>query len=111
MPAEPRYRVHICFGPNCSVRGSRSLVGQLREELLRLDIADEIEILETSCRNRCETGPSINIYPGPTFYRGVTPDVLRRIAESHLANGVPFEEHVVLPEQTNIDFSKLKFDF
>lgn len=111
MPAEPRYRVHICQGPNCTGRGSRSLVSQLHEELQRLDIADEIEILETSCRNRCETGPSVNVYPGPTFYRGVTPDVLRRIAESHLANDIPVEEHVVLQERVTIDLSKLTFDF
>jgi (2Fe-2S) ferredoxin len=109
--AEPRYRVHICHGPNCSARGSRSLAGQLSEELLRLDIAGEIEILETSCRNRCETGPSVNVYPGPTFYRGVTPDVLRRIAESHLANDIPVQEFTVLQEQVTIDLSKIKFDF
>jgi (2Fe-2S) ferredoxin len=83
----------------------------LRQELLRLGIADEIEILETSCRNRCETGPSVNVYPGPTFYCGVTPAVLRRIAASHLASGIPVEEHAVHQERASIDLSKIKFTF
>jgi (2Fe-2S) ferredoxin len=111
MPAEPRYRVHICQGPNCTGRGSRALFAHLEQELLRLGIEDAVEVLATSCRNRCETGPSVNVYPGPTFYCGVTPDVLRRIAESHLAHDVPVDEHVVLQERPSIDLSKLKFDF
>jgi len=111
MPAEPRYRVHICQGPNCTGRGSRALFAHLEQELLRLGIEDQVEVLATSCRNRCEIGPSVNVYPGPTFYRGVTPDVLTRIATSHLANDQLLDEFVVEAEVPRIDLSKLKFDF
>lgn len=110
MPAEPRYRVHICQGPNCSGRGSRALFAHLEQELLRLGIEDQVEVLATSCRNRCEIGPSVNIYPGPTFYRGVTREVLSRIADWHLANDRPVEEYVVEQTPVTIDFSKLKLD-
>ncbi|CAN5622003.1 ferredoxin [soil metagenome] len=109
--AEPRYRVHICQGPNCTNRGSRSLFAHLDQELIRLEIADQVEVLATSCRNRCEIGPSVNVYPGPIFYREVSTAVLTRIAGEHLANDQPVEEFVVEDERPEIDFSKLNLDF
>lgn len=109
--AEPRYRVHICQGPNCTNRGSRALFAHLDQELIRLGIADEVEVLATSCRNRCEIGPSVNVYPGPVFYREVSKVVMSRIAIEHLANDQPIDEFVVEDERPAIDFSKLKLNF
>ncbi len=109
--AEPRYRVHICHGPNCTPRGSRSLVGELERLLAEVGISGEIEIIATSCRNRCEIGPSVNVYPGPYFYREVTPAVLSRIVREHLLGDQPVSEYLVEVEAPRIDLSALKFDF
>src|SRR5262249_44531425 len=61
------YRVHLCFGPNCSERGSRALMSVLERAIAEAGLADAIEVLATTCRNRCEDGPSLNVYPGPVF--------------------------------------------
>jgi (2Fe-2S) ferredoxin len=103
--AEPRYRVHICEGPNCTNRGSRSLFAHLTREAIQLGIVDQVEVIATSCRNRCEIGPSVNVYPGPTFYREVTEAVLARIAREHLAKDQPVEEFVFEGERPKIDLS------
>jgi (2Fe-2S) ferredoxin len=108
MP-EPRYRVHICHGPNCTPRGGAArLIDALEAAVQRLGIAEEVEIIATSCRNRCELGPSVNVYPGPVFYGHVTPEAMDVIAEEHLLNGRVVQELVVKePAKVTIDFDKL----
>ncbi len=85
------YRIHLCFGPNCTPRGSRDLLPVLEAALQRAGIAGQVEVLVTSCRNRCELGPSMNVYPGPVFYNNLTPAAIEEIVQSHLVDGVPVE--------------------
>ena len=49
-------------------------------------ISDRVEILATTCRNRCDYGPSLNVYPGPVFYNGVDREAIEEIVMSHLAD-------------------------
>lgn len=86
-----RYRIHLCFGPNCTPRGSRDLLPVLEAALRRAGIADQVEVFATSCRNRCDFGPSMNVYPGPVFYNHLTPAAIEEIVRSHLLGGVPVE--------------------
>lgn len=84
----PSYRVHVCHGPNCTPRGgAAALIAALEDEVRALGLAENVEILATSCRGRCDLGPSVNVYPGPTCYGHVTPQTIRTIAVEHLKNG------------------------
>ena len=94
---DAEYRVHLCFGPNCTLRGSRSLLPVLREELERAGIADKVEVIETGCRNRCDFGPSMNVYPGPWFYNELTPEAIHDIVVGHLAGGEPVTRWLFRP--------------
>lgn len=85
--ASSRWRVHLCFGPNCTERGSRSLLPILEDAVAEAGIADQVEILATTCRNRCDFGPSLNVYPGPVFYNHLDPEALREIVHEHLLQG------------------------
>jgi (2Fe-2S) ferredoxin len=58
-------------------------------------LSRQVEITASTCRNRCEIGPSLNVYPGPFFYREVTPEAINRIVAEHLLGGVPVEDHLV----------------
>ncbi len=90
------YRVHVCHGPNCTPSGgAAALMSELEAEVERLGLSGAVEILATSCRNRCENGPSVNVYPGPTRYGHVTPDDIRLIAVEHLNNGRPVGQLIV----------------
>jgi (2Fe-2S) ferredoxin len=92
---EPTFRVHLCIGPNCSARGSQALLPVLESAIERAGISDQVEITASTCRNRCEIGPSLNVYPGPFFYREVTEEAIERIVTEHLVGGTPVEEHLV----------------
>ncbi len=86
---QTRYRVHLCCGPNCTRAGSRALLPVLAAEIAAQGLTADIAVQETSCRNRCEQAPSVNVYPGPTFYNRLTPDGIRAIVRQHLRAGVP----------------------
>jgi (2Fe-2S) ferredoxin len=83
------------MGPNCSARGSRALLPVLEAAVERAGLTGKVEITASTCRNRCEIGPSLNVYPGPFFYREVTPEAIQRIVTEHLMGGVPVEDHLV----------------
>lgn len=61
----------------------------LESALQRAGIADRVEIIIASCRDRCDFGPSMNVYPGPTFYNNLTPEAIEEIVEHHLVGGTP----------------------
>jgi (2Fe-2S) ferredoxin len=96
--AERRYRVHLCFGPNCSPRGSRALLPVLEAALAREGIADRVEVLATSCRDRCDYGPSMNVYPGAIFYNELTPEAVEEIVREHLKGGRPVSRWFFRPK-------------
>jgi len=89
--APHQYRVHLCFGPSCSARGSRDLLGVLQNAVRRAGLTERVEILATSCRDRCDFGPAMNVYPGPVFYNNLTPAAIEDIVQEHLAFGRPVE--------------------
>ena len=88
-PGLPSYRVHLCFGPNCSPRGSRALLPVLEAAVARAGLRDRVEIVATTCRDRCDYGPSMNVYPGPTFYNELTPEAIEEIVREHFGAGRP----------------------
>ena len=96
-PETPHYRVHLCFGPNCSARGSRELMPVLERAVREAGLTGQVELLATTCRNRCDFGPSLNVYPGPTFYNGLDERGVRDIVQRHLANGDIVGELVFRP--------------
>ena len=85
--AERQYRVHLCFGPNCTERGSTALLPELEQAIEDAGLSGRVEILATTCRNRCDYGPSLNVYPGPVFYNEVDATAIREIVERHLKHG------------------------
>jgi (2Fe-2S) ferredoxin len=82
-----QYRVHVCFGPNCTERGSRALYSVLESAVHEAGLANDVEILATTCRNRCDEGPSMNVYPGPVFYNRIDRGAIHDIVGEHLAGG------------------------
>jgi (2Fe-2S) ferredoxin len=93
-----RYRVHLCFGPNCTPRGSRALLPVLQEALLREGLTGQVEVIAATCRDRCDYGPSMNVYPGPVFYNELTPEAVEEIVHEHLKHGRPVERWFFRPK-------------
>lgn len=92
-----RYRVHVCFGKNCTPGGSPAVFAALRDELERAGLTNDVELIASTCRSRCELGPSVNVYPGPVMYGWMTPASIQRVVREHLVGGKPVADLVIEP--------------
>jgi (2Fe-2S) ferredoxin len=97
MTTPTDYLVHLCFGTNCTLAGSRKLLHVLEGEIAALGIGDHVVVLPSTCRNRCDWAPSMNVMPGDVRYNNLDVDAMRRIAREHLAGGTVVEEYRFRP--------------
>lgn len=81
------FRVHVCLGPNCTPKGSPRILRHIEELVWKSGLQDKVEVIGTSCRDRCDFGPSVNVYPGFVRYAHVDEQAATRIVEEHLASG------------------------
>ena len=91
------YIVHICFGLHCTPNGSRALLRIFEEETEACGIADRVAVLPSSCRSRCDWGPSVNVMPGNVQYNHVDPEGVRRIVREHLVGGTIVRDYLFRP--------------
>jgi (2Fe-2S) ferredoxin len=97
-----RLRCHICLGQNCGPKGSPALLKRMQAAVVAAGLADEVEVLGTSCRNRCLHGPSVNVYPGPVLYNWVTPEAVDRIVDGHFRGGTVVDQYEYTIEKARL---------
>ena len=54
------------------------------QQLERLGLEQEVQVVMTGCFGLCEAGPIMIVYPEGTFYSKVQVSDAKRIAEEHL---------------------------
>ncbi len=89
--AYKRSQVLICGGTGCTSSGSMILVKELKKELVKHDILDEVEVVATGCFGLCELGPVVIVYPEGTFYSRVEAADIPEMVEEHLVKGRPLD--------------------
>jgi NADP-reducing hydrogenase subunit HndC len=67
------------------------LVKELKKELVKHDILDEVEVVATGCFGLCELGPVVIVYPEGTFYSRVEAADIPEMVEEHLVKGRPLD--------------------
>jgi (2Fe-2S) ferredoxin len=85
LTPEYRYRVHVCFGKNCTPNGAEAVFRAFQEQIRAHDLTATVDLIATSCRSRCELGPSVNVYPGPVMYGYMDPERVRVVVTQHLS--------------------------
>jgi len=100
LSPEYRYRVHVCFGKNCTPNGAEAVFRAFQELIRTQNLSSTVELLATSCRSRCELGPSVNVYPGPVMYGCMDPDRVAVVVTRHLSGSEePVGAYIVTPEE------------
>jgi (2Fe-2S) ferredoxin len=94
---ETSHRLHLCFGPNCTQYGSRALLPVLEQAIHEAGLDGQVEVLATTCRNRCDDCPSLNVYPGPVFYNRIDDEAIHEIVVEHLVGGKIAERWLYRP--------------
>ncbi len=108
-----RAHVLICSGSNCVSRGAKTLSAEFEEHLARLEIRDEIKLVNTGCVGLCEQGPFVIVYPEGVFYAQVKAKDIKTICEEHLYKGrivekLVFDETLTASKDI-IAFDEIKF--
>lgn len=83
------YRSHvlICGGTGCTSSKSLLIKDEMINELTKLGIHNEVQVVMTGCFGLCEQGPIMIVYPEGTFYSKIKVSDVKRIAEEHLLKG------------------------
>ena len=82
-----RTHVLICGGTGCTSGGSQAIADNLKAELERLGLQDEVQVIRTGCFGLCAMGPIMIVYPEGTYYSRVKPEDVKEIAEEHFLKG------------------------
>ena len=82
-----RSHVLICGGTGCTSGGSQAIADNLKVELERLGLQDEVQVIRTGCFGLCAMGPIMIVYPEGTYYSRVKPEDVKEIAEEHFLKG------------------------
>ena len=88
---EHEAHVLVCGGGDCKKRGSKEVRKALKAELRERGMVGDVRIDSTGCLGLCKHGPNAVVYPGGTWYLGLTEGDVPEIAGRHLEGGEPVE--------------------
>ena len=86
--------IFVCTGDKCcSSEDGMKTWDWLKKRCKEQDMRDAgVYRTRVGCLRVCRDGPIALVYPEGTWYRGVTEDVCKIIAEEHLLKGKPVKE-------------------
>jgi NADH-quinone oxidoreductase subunit F len=82
-----RRRIRVCDGTGCRALGSRQVIANLQEELDRVGLAAEVDVVATGCPGFCEQGPLLTIDPAGIAYNHVQIDDAAQIVNETIVGG------------------------
>jgi (2Fe-2S) ferredoxin len=98
LPKRPGVKVRehdahvlVCWGGDCKKRGSKDVRKTLKEELRGRGMVGDVRVDSVGCLGLCKHGPNAVVYPGGTWYLGLTERDVPEIVERHLEGGEPVE--------------------
>jgi len=106
----PRYRMNlmICTGTGCVSNGAFRIKDSLEEELSKLDLQDEVQVVTTGCNGFCANGPIVVVQPDGIFYQLLTEDVIPYLVEEHFLKGRPVQKLMYIPPEEETPVPKMK---
>jgi len=90
-----QYRTHVFVctsGDTCVAQDDvDGFVTELRGEVARAGLKDDVRINKAGCFSQCGWGPMVVVYPDDVWYCGVRASDLGEIFRSHIVGGTPVE--------------------
>jgi len=84
-----KYRMHlmVCGGTGCRASASDQLAENLKKELTKYSLEEEVQVIMTGCFGFCEKGPIVKVSPDNTFYTEVKSTDAEDIISEHVVKG------------------------
>ena len=73
-----------CGGTGCHASDSQQLMANLREEIAKAGLADDVRVIQSGCFGFCAQGPIVKVMPDNVFYVQVKPEDAKEIVEKHV---------------------------
>lgn len=85
----PNYKMSLlcCGGTGCRASESVRIVDNLRAEIAKAGMEDDVQVVVTGCFGFCEQGPIVKVIPDNTFYTRVKPEDAEEIVREHVVKG------------------------
>jgi NADP-reducing hydrogenase subunit HndC len=109
-----RIELMVCAGTGCVAGGAFQIMEELKKELTKCGLKDEISVVATGCNGFCGQGPLMVVLPDNIFYGWLSLSDIPHLVEEHFLKGrpvkklmfVPPEEKTPLPLLSDIPFFK-----
>ena len=82
-----RSQILVCAGTGCHSNKSDKIIEQLKVNLAKHGLDQEIDIVRTGCFGLCAAGPIVVVYPEETFYSKVKPEDVEDLVSEHFVKG------------------------
>ena len=79
--------IAVCKSTGCGAYGSEAVIASLREEIMKRDLENKVDVLVTGCHGFCEKGPIVLIRPRKIFYHSVKPNDAEEIITETIIKG------------------------
>ncbi len=101
-----------CGGTGCHASNSQDLMANLREEIRKAGLENDVRVIQSGCFGFCAQGPIVKVMPDNVFYVQVTPEDAKEIVEKHVV-GHEVVERLLYVEPTLKekihDYAKMPF--
>jgi NADH:ubiquinone oxidoreductase subunit F (NADH-binding)/(2Fe-2S) ferredoxin/Pyruvate/2-oxoacid:ferredoxin oxidoreductase delta subunit len=101
-PDTGRPIIRVCSGAGCQALGSQQVLAQLRDQLIKHGIENDVDLVPTGCPGFCERGPLVSVFPEMISYNRVSPSDSAAIVEKTILEGA------VLPDLLYTDHASGK---
>ncbi len=93
-----RCRLLCCASTPCLSSGATAVSEALQAAITEQSLDAEVQVVGTGCMGPCSRGPLVTLQtPGQpdVIYENVTPEIARRIVDTHVRQGQPVADHVL----------------
>jgi len=77
----------VCAGGACISSHSLEVEEELKRQLEKYNLEDEVRIIETGCMGPCQYGPLMLVYPEGVLYKELTAKDVEEIVKEHFLKG------------------------
>ena len=88
MAEKKRIELMACAGTACVAGGSFYIMEDLKREIKKRQLDDEISVVTTGCNGFCGQGPLMVVIPDNIFYGWLTQDDIPMLVEEHFLKQV-----------------------
>lgn len=103
-----KMQILICGGTGCLSSESEQIVKNLKEEIKKHNLSEDVNVVLAGCFGFCEKGPIVKILPDNTFYTQVTPADAAEIVETHIVRGHKVDRLLFVEPETGEAISDSK---